>query len=223
MLNHWQAIIWTNADLIHWHIYAALGGSDLVTCNLTGPKPLHELIMIYHKVDFRTNLTKTQKHPSWVECVKFPLIWVEPIMINQWWLKKVSCLWVTKEASTSMVTKFINWYPYKAKLFLMVNLQLGFILWSQVVQKPLYGDTFPKKITDKKASQAKMNLIQSSIYLIQKQGNIVFGLQTLLQILLHPTLLPNGKAVGIFQHLVLVINSHLTDSCYRFSTLWTSI
>ena len=24
-----QAIIWTNADLIHWRIYAALGGDDL--------------------------------------------------------------------------------------------------------------------------------------------------------------------------------------------------
>ena len=26
----WQAIIWTNADLIHWHIYAALGGIELM-------------------------------------------------------------------------------------------------------------------------------------------------------------------------------------------------
>ena len=24
-----QAIIWTNADLIHWSIYAALGGDEL--------------------------------------------------------------------------------------------------------------------------------------------------------------------------------------------------
>ena len=28
-LNRWQAIIWTNADPIHWHIYAALGGDEL--------------------------------------------------------------------------------------------------------------------------------------------------------------------------------------------------
>ena len=28
MLNKWQAIIWTNADLIHGHIYAALGGDE---------------------------------------------------------------------------------------------------------------------------------------------------------------------------------------------------
>ena len=25
-----QAIIWTNADLIHWHIHAALGGDELI-------------------------------------------------------------------------------------------------------------------------------------------------------------------------------------------------
>ena len=28
-LNRWQAIIWINADLIHWGIYAALGGDEL--------------------------------------------------------------------------------------------------------------------------------------------------------------------------------------------------
>ena len=27
--NRRQAIIWTNADPIHWHIYAALGGDEL--------------------------------------------------------------------------------------------------------------------------------------------------------------------------------------------------
>ena len=28
--NRRQASIWTNADLIHWHIYAALGGDELI-------------------------------------------------------------------------------------------------------------------------------------------------------------------------------------------------
>ena len=28
--NRWQAIIWTNADLIHWCIYVALGGEELI-------------------------------------------------------------------------------------------------------------------------------------------------------------------------------------------------
>ena len=28
--NRRQAIIWTNADLIHWHIYAALGWDELI-------------------------------------------------------------------------------------------------------------------------------------------------------------------------------------------------
>ena len=27
--NRWQAIIWTNADLIHWRIYVTLGGDEL--------------------------------------------------------------------------------------------------------------------------------------------------------------------------------------------------
>ena len=30
MPNRRQAIFWTNADLIHWRIYAALGGSELI-------------------------------------------------------------------------------------------------------------------------------------------------------------------------------------------------
>ena len=29
-LNRWQAVIWINADLIHWCIYAALGGDELI-------------------------------------------------------------------------------------------------------------------------------------------------------------------------------------------------
>ena len=44
-----------------------------MTCNLTGPMPLHELIMIYHKEDFGTNLTQTQKYPSWKIHLKFQI------------------------------------------------------------------------------------------------------------------------------------------------------
>ena len=29
--NRQQAIIWTNADLIHWSLYAALGGDELIS------------------------------------------------------------------------------------------------------------------------------------------------------------------------------------------------
>ena len=29
VMNRWQAIIWTNADSVHWRIYAALGGEKL--------------------------------------------------------------------------------------------------------------------------------------------------------------------------------------------------
>ena len=31
--NRWQAIAWTNADLIHWCIYTALGGDELTGAN----------------------------------------------------------------------------------------------------------------------------------------------------------------------------------------------
>ena len=31
LANRRQAIIWTNADPIHWRIYAALGGDELKT------------------------------------------------------------------------------------------------------------------------------------------------------------------------------------------------
>ena len=33
--NRRQAIIWTDADQIHWHIYAALGGDELTEWMLT--------------------------------------------------------------------------------------------------------------------------------------------------------------------------------------------
>ena len=32
--NRRQAIIWTNADPIHWRIYAVLGGDELTALNL---------------------------------------------------------------------------------------------------------------------------------------------------------------------------------------------
>ena len=40
----WQVIIWTNADFIHWHIYAALGGDEL-----------KRLILLYG-YDYRWNI-----------------------------------------------------------------------------------------------------------------------------------------------------------------------
>ena len=33
MSSRWQAIIWTNADPIHWRIYAAQGGDELASCS----------------------------------------------------------------------------------------------------------------------------------------------------------------------------------------------
>ena len=41
--NRWQAIIWTNADLIHWRIDAAPGGDEL---NIWGPFYWHGLTLI---------------------------------------------------------------------------------------------------------------------------------------------------------------------------------
>ena len=38
--NRRQAIIWTNADPIHWRIYAALGGDELTH------EPLGEVVVI---------------------------------------------------------------------------------------------------------------------------------------------------------------------------------
>ena len=39
--NRWQAIIWTNADLIQWYIYAAVGGDELTDCCLLMPYTWH--------------------------------------------------------------------------------------------------------------------------------------------------------------------------------------
>ena len=33
--NRWQAIIWTNADPVHWRLYAALGGDELKTPHIS--------------------------------------------------------------------------------------------------------------------------------------------------------------------------------------------
>ena len=39
-----QAITWTNVDPIHWRIYEALGGDELINHFVFGYKPLHETI-----------------------------------------------------------------------------------------------------------------------------------------------------------------------------------
>ena len=57
-----QAIIWTNADSIHWRIYVALGGNELIEANLayfihiTSPRgngviKASGLIHIFHKIN----------------------------------------------------------------------------------------------------------------------------------------------------------------------------
>ena len=61
MLNRRQAITWTNADLIHWHIYAALGGDEL-NWNILGklgqyhccwcPGDLHYQVISSHGIDY---------------------------------------------------------------------------------------------------------------------------------------------------------------------------
>ena len=45
MPNWWQAIIWTNADPIHWHIYGALGGDELIF-----DKKSNKLIAVLHGI-----------------------------------------------------------------------------------------------------------------------------------------------------------------------------
>ena len=40
--HRWQAIIWNNADLVHWRIYAALGGCELIiaVCEIEDEKKI---------------------------------------------------------------------------------------------------------------------------------------------------------------------------------------
>ena len=64
MAWHWMSnnpIIWTKADLIHWYIYAALGGDELIAdCTKPIPKPtcpmcgIH-LSAIYQKIFFTSH------------------------------------------------------------------------------------------------------------------------------------------------------------------------
>ena len=43
MPNRRQAIIWTNANPIHWRIYAPLGGDELTHCGLVTPNGIADL------------------------------------------------------------------------------------------------------------------------------------------------------------------------------------
>ena len=46
--NRRQAIIWTNADPIHWRIYAALGGDELsIRMRHTGNQSVSTIVMTY--------------------------------------------------------------------------------------------------------------------------------------------------------------------------------
>ena len=51
-----QAIIWTNADPVHWHIYAALGGDELTHSGL-------DLVLIASA----SGLSSIQWHITWIK------------------------------------------------------------------------------------------------------------------------------------------------------------
>ena len=53
--NRWQVIIWTNADPIHWRIYAVLGGDQLICLSMQ----YHSLVYIYReKVHIKDSLSR---------------------------------------------------------------------------------------------------------------------------------------------------------------------
>ena len=56
-----QAIIWTNADLIHWRIYAALGRDELSTSQMAVDRPISQfpqsVCPISHNAPFRTGMS----------------------------------------------------------------------------------------------------------------------------------------------------------------------
>ena len=54
MPTRWRAITWINADPSHWRIYTALGGDELIHCNLKMPSGNTD----------QCGLDKTQKHRS---------------------------------------------------------------------------------------------------------------------------------------------------------------
>ena len=47
MPNRRQAIIWTNVDLIHWHIYAALAGDKFTLLNIQQGKGVNHNLMLW--------------------------------------------------------------------------------------------------------------------------------------------------------------------------------
>ena len=60
--NGWQVIIWNNADPIHWHIYASLGGDELragpsIQAILECISEVRVNLPIYRKV---SNIRRTQ-------------------------------------------------------------------------------------------------------------------------------------------------------------------
>ena len=50
--NRRQAIIWTNADLIHWRIYATLGEDELMACYCWDPWLIEAERLVYVSVTY---------------------------------------------------------------------------------------------------------------------------------------------------------------------------
>ena len=56
-IHRQQAIIWTNVDLIHWRIYVALGGIELIERNLEFPTKAYFSLQWCHMASQITSLT----------------------------------------------------------------------------------------------------------------------------------------------------------------------
>ena len=114
MLNSRQAIIWTNADPIYWHIYAALGGDELrqwhnndnwieflnIELSRLGD-PLSELMLGYCQLKFWNKLQWNLNKIQWVSFKEMK------ISHAKWWLCFLDLQVLTRcveSTSTSEVT-----------------------------------------------------------------------------------------------------------------------
>ena len=55
-IYRWQAIIWTNADPIHWRIYAAPGADELIRRNFAKPYKIIEMKLENTRINGRLTL-----------------------------------------------------------------------------------------------------------------------------------------------------------------------
>ena len=87
--NRRKVIIWTNADQIHWRIYATLRGDDLLKFPLQCPQCLHKICLSPHRDRYTINDTL-------FACLFTPIFHAQAIELCRLHVPMVDTIWNDK-------------------------------------------------------------------------------------------------------------------------------